>query len=88
VLACLLTTGDLTEAGHEACCKLVSQRFKLNNRMKVDYMIGILAIQLTLKCVFVGVLAVHDNTVCGLVVRVPGYRSRGSGFIPGATRFL
>jgi hypothetical protein len=23
----------------------------------------------------------------GLVVRVPGYRSRGSGSIPGATRF-
>jgi hypothetical protein len=25
--------------------------------------------------------------VCGLVVRVPGYRSRGPGSIPGATRF-
>jgi hypothetical protein len=24
---------------------------------------------------------------CGLVVRVPGYRSRGQGLIPGATRF-
>jgi hypothetical protein len=24
---------------------------------------------------------------CGLVVRVPGYRSRGPGSIPGATRF-
>jgi hypothetical protein len=28
-----------------------------------------------------------DYTVCGLVVRVPGYRSRGPGLIPGATRF-
>jgi hypothetical protein len=26
--------------------------------------------------------------MCGLVARVPGYRSRGSGLIPGATRFL
>jgi hypothetical protein len=25
--------------------------------------------------------------LCGLVVRVPGYRSRGPGLIPGATRF-
>jgi hypothetical protein len=32
-----------------------------------------------------------DNSVldrlCGLVVRVPGYRSRGPGSISGATRF-
>jgi hypothetical protein len=26
-------------------------------------------------------------SLCGLVVRVPGYRSRGPGLIPGATRF-
>jgi hypothetical protein len=25
--------------------------------------------------------------ICGLVVRVPSYRSRGPGSIPGATRF-
>jgi hypothetical protein len=25
--------------------------------------------------------------LCGVVVRVPGYRSRGLGLIPGATRF-
>jgi hypothetical protein len=32
----------------------------------------------------------HENyllRLCGLVVRVPGYRSRGPGSIPGATRF-
>jgi hypothetical protein len=27
------------------------------------------------------------NRLCGLVVRVPGYKSRGPGPIPGATRF-
>jgi hypothetical protein len=27
------------------------------------------------------------NRLCDLVVRVPGYRSRGPGYIPGATRF-
>jgi hypothetical protein len=27
------------------------------------------------------------SSYCGLVVRVPGYRSRGPGSIPGATRF-
>jgi hypothetical protein len=25
--------------------------------------------------------------LCGLMVRVPGYKSRGFGLIPGATRF-
>jgi hypothetical protein len=29
----------------------------------------------------------HDR-LCGLVVRVSGFRSRGLGSIPGATRFL
>jgi hypothetical protein len=28
-----------------------------------------------------------DDRFCGLVVRVPGYRSRGPGSIPDATRF-
>jgi hypothetical protein len=28
----------------------------------------------------------NKNRLCGLVVRVPGYRSRGLGSIPGATR--
>jgi hypothetical protein len=27
------------------------------------------------------------NRLCGLVVRVPGFRSRGSGSVPGAARF-
>jgi hypothetical protein len=30
---------------------------------------------------------VVDDRLCGLVARVPGYRSRGPGSIPGATRF-
>jgi hypothetical protein len=29
----------------------------------------------------------HTDSLCGLVMRVPGYRSRGPGSIPGATRF-
>jgi hypothetical protein len=28
-----------------------------------------------------------DGCLCGLVVRVPGYRSRGPGLTPRATRF-
>jgi hypothetical protein len=28
-----------------------------------------------------------SDRLCGLVIRVPGYRSRGQGSIPGATRF-
>jgi hypothetical protein len=30
---------------------------------------------------------VSDDRLCGLVVRVPAYRSRGPGLIPGATGF-
>jgi hypothetical protein len=29
----------------------------------------------------------YDDRLCGLVVRVPGYRSKGPGSISGATRF-
>jgi hypothetical protein len=32
-------------------------------------------------------LCTQSDGLCGLVVRVPGYRSRGPGSIPGATRF-
>jgi hypothetical protein len=28
-----------------------------------------------------------SDRLCGLVVRVPAYRSRGPGSMPGATRF-
>jgi hypothetical protein len=28
------------------------------------------------------------DRLCGLVVKVPGYRFRGPGSIPGATRFF
>jgi hypothetical protein len=30
---------------------------------------------------------VSQDHLCGLVVRLPDYRSRGPGLIPGATRF-
>jgi hypothetical protein len=30
---------------------------------------------------------IHLPSLCGLLVRVPGYRSGGPGSIPGATRF-
>jgi hypothetical protein len=30
--------------------------------------------------------AVTDDPLCGLVVRVPGYRASGPGSIPGPTR--
>jgi hypothetical protein len=32
-------------------------------------------------------LGVNNDRLCGLVVRVPGYRSRGVGSVPGVTRF-
>jgi hypothetical protein len=29
----------------------------------------------------------NDDRICGIVVRVPRYRSKGPGFISGAARF-
>jgi hypothetical protein len=35
-----------------------------------------------------GLFTSYVDRICGLVVRVPGYRSRGPSSIPGATRFF
>jgi hypothetical protein len=35
----------------------------------------------------IGKINIVRDRLCGLVVWVPGYRSRGQGSIPGATRF-
>jgi hypothetical protein len=40
-----------------------------------------------IHCLFRGQILSRDDRLCGLVVRVPGYKSIGSGSIPGATRF-
>jgi hypothetical protein len=37
---------------------------------------------------FIYVMQKKVDRLCGLVVRVPGYRSGGPGSIPGATRFF
>jgi hypothetical protein len=37
---------------------------------------------------FIIILYVKIDRLYGLMVRVPGHRSRGPGSIPGATRFL
>jgi hypothetical protein len=34
-----------------------------------------------------GLYRKQEDCLCGLVIRVPGYRSRDPGSIPGATRF-
>jgi hypothetical protein len=36
---------------------------------------------------FIYIMQKKVDRLCGLVVRVPGYRSSGTGSIPGATRF-
>jgi hypothetical protein len=42
----------------------------------------------TLKIIYIEkyVLYAHTDSLCGLVVRVLGYRSGGPGSIPGTTR--
>jgi hypothetical protein len=41
-----------------------------------------------LFAVYFTTLSVSQDRLCGLVVSVPGYKSRGPGSIPGATRFF
>jgi hypothetical protein len=43
-------------------------------------------VEILLIVTIMTVFSSYDR-LCGLVVRVPGYRSRGPGSIPGATRF-
>jgi hypothetical protein len=42
-----------------------------------------------LRCreLFSNICRLNPDRFCGLVIRVPGYRCRGSGSIPVATRF-
>jgi hypothetical protein len=39
------------------------------------------------ECIYSYVMYKKVNLLCGIVVRVPGYRSRGLGSIPGGTKF-
>jgi hypothetical protein len=41
------------------------------------------------NCIYTVIYVIQKEVdrLCGLVVRVPGYISRGPGSIPGATRF-
>jgi hypothetical protein len=41
---------------------------------------------LVLNLIYICIITVEDR-LCSLLVRDPDYRSRGSGSIPGATRF-
>jgi hypothetical protein len=38
------------------------------------------------RCLYISLASSTHMTACGLVVRVLGYRSGGSGSIPGTTR--
>jgi hypothetical protein len=37
--------------------------------------------------IIISIIIIITDSLCGLVVRVPGYRFRGPGSIPGATTF-
>jgi hypothetical protein len=51
------------------------RRFRVSHRNKLNHLINI------------NIFLAFKDHLCGLVVRVPGYRSRGSGSIPSATSF-
>jgi hypothetical protein len=45
------------------------------------------SITVVVVVVVIIIIIIIINRLCGLVVRVPGYRSGGPGSIPGAARF-
>jgi hypothetical protein len=50
-------------------------------------LMGATSLNSTHKIQIFDIALLHEDRLCGLVVRVLGYRSGGSGSIPGATRF-
>jgi hypothetical protein len=67
---------------HELLCRRILIHILILNYMQQDAThkssyVRLFYLVLVWSCLF-----------CGLVVRVPGYRSRGPGSIPGDTRFL
>jgi hypothetical protein len=55
---------------------------KRDNIQKVNYYIIIQSLKVFIYCLY----NVLEDRLCGLVVRVLGYRSGGQGSIPGTTR--
>jgi hypothetical protein len=73
----------LTSVNYSFCVSLRYLSYSptdLHHRLRLQVMCPI-QIQLLLN-----ILHPHDR-LCGLVVRVPAYRSIGPGSLPGATRF-
>jgi hypothetical protein len=64
---------------------LIRYRFPLSNN--IDWDGGITIHNELRRIIKYAALVVRDH-LCGLVVRVPGCRSRGPGSIPCATRFF
>jgi hypothetical protein len=58
--------------------------YKLNNEI-INHIIQFKYVMELLRFV---VNSEYDDRLCGLVVRVPGYRSRGPGSIPALPDFL
>jgi hypothetical protein len=48
----------------------------------------IIIIIIIIVVVIIIIVIIIIDRLCGLVVRAPGYRSRGPGSIPRATRFF
>jgi hypothetical protein len=60
---------------------LLNVLVQIENKMELQQFI-----YLFLYIIYILFIFICDH-LCGLVVRVPGYRSRGPGSIPGAVRF-
>jgi hypothetical protein len=50
-------------------------------------MVRSLTVHFKIMVQIIKILIKISDRLCGLVVTVPGYRSRDPGLIPGATRF-
>jgi hypothetical protein len=90
--SCNMTVNGSTDRCYFAMIQEPSLRYTSRNangtRMTFNsfsFLVSDLKSKITLTVLYI--LTLIFDCLCGLVVRVPGYGSRGLGWMPGATRF-
>jgi hypothetical protein len=68
-------------------CSLSDSSYELKYECVINVFIMRLYVSVWVYVDFPDLMLMFDR-LCGLVVRVPGYRYRGPDSIPGATRFF
>jgi hypothetical protein len=56
-------------------------------KFRCRYFVVVVVIVIIIIIIIIIIIGGGGDRLCGLVVRVPGYRFRSPGFDPGVTRF-